>query len=180
LAEAKRVHGTKYDYSEVVYSDAKTSVVIICPIHGAFRQAPFKHLRTGGCRKCVFEDFKGRYTQKYFEDFPEKKRLPATLYYVRFGRGKTSFYKVGITSTAVSQRFQLVKKADLNLTVLAEHKTTLNTAFRLEQEIQQQFGDASRYRPKIDEKLLRNVRLGPTECFLKPLPRTAVVKYFGS
>lgn len=36
IAEAKQVHGDKYDYSKVVYIDANTKVSIICPIHGGF------------------------------------------------------------------------------------------------------------------------------------------------
>ena len=40
IAEAKNVHGDKYDYSKVVYIDANTKVTIICPIHGMFFQKP--------------------------------------------------------------------------------------------------------------------------------------------
>ena len=36
IAEAKQVHGDKYDYSKVVYIDANTKVSIICPVHGVF------------------------------------------------------------------------------------------------------------------------------------------------
>lgn len=46
-------HGNKYDYSEVVYKNSKTKIIIICPIHGKFTQNPSKHLSGQGCPKCA-------------------------------------------------------------------------------------------------------------------------------
>ena len=46
------VHGNKYNYSLVVYSDCKTHVDIICPEHGIFRQRPEQHYRGQGCPIC--------------------------------------------------------------------------------------------------------------------------------
>lgn len=40
-----------YDYSKVVYIDAKTEVIIGCPIHGDFTQTPDQHRRSG-CPAC--------------------------------------------------------------------------------------------------------------------------------
>ena len=53
IESAKMVHGDKYDYSETVYLTAKNKVKIICPIHGAFYQSPWKHISGSGCPKCV-------------------------------------------------------------------------------------------------------------------------------
>jgi conserved hypothetical protein len=52
IAKAKLVHGDKYDYSKVDYSNAHTKVCIICPNHGEFWQTPNNHLRGHGCPKC--------------------------------------------------------------------------------------------------------------------------------
>jgi len=52
LAKAKQVHGDKYDYSKVQYTNNKTKVEIVCPIHGSFWQAPFNHLQGYGCPEC--------------------------------------------------------------------------------------------------------------------------------
>lgn len=49
---AREVHGDKYDYSKVVYTNTTTKVCIICPIHGEFWQTPKAHLRGQGCPKC--------------------------------------------------------------------------------------------------------------------------------
>lgn len=52
IAEAKAVHGDKYDYSRVEYVDTHTKVCIVCPKHGAFLQMPYSHLSGVGCPKC--------------------------------------------------------------------------------------------------------------------------------
>lgn len=50
--EAQKVHGSKYDYSKVVYKNERTKVKIICPVHGEFFQTPMKHLMGQGCPVC--------------------------------------------------------------------------------------------------------------------------------
>ena len=52
LDRATKKHGSKYDYSKVVYTTAKSKVVIVCPIHGDFEQTPDTHTRGSGCSKC--------------------------------------------------------------------------------------------------------------------------------
>lgn len=51
--KAALVHGDKYDYSLVEYTDAHTPVVIICSIHGQFLQRPCAHTTSKqGCPQC--------------------------------------------------------------------------------------------------------------------------------
>lgn len=52
IAEAKAVHGDKYDYSKVEYKTSRDKVCIICPVHGEFWQTAFRHLRGEGCPSC--------------------------------------------------------------------------------------------------------------------------------
>jgi hypothetical protein len=53
IADAREKHGDTYDYSQVKYSNNKTKVQIICPIHGIFLQRPNDHLSSGqGCPDC--------------------------------------------------------------------------------------------------------------------------------
>jgi hypothetical protein len=53
ISSAKKIHGEKYIYDEVVYKNYKTKVKIICKKHGPFEQSPINHI-TGscGCPKC--------------------------------------------------------------------------------------------------------------------------------
>ena len=55
IAEAKKNHGDKYDYSQVNYVNSKTKVIIICSKHGEFNQLPSSHLMGAGCKKCATE-----------------------------------------------------------------------------------------------------------------------------
>jgi hypothetical protein len=53
IEKAKEIHGDKYDYSKVEYKNCKTKVLIICKIHGEFKQIPISHTSNGsGCLKC--------------------------------------------------------------------------------------------------------------------------------
>lgn len=52
VAEAKSIHGDKYDYSKVSYINNSTKVCIVCPKHGEFMQYPKDHINGNGCRKC--------------------------------------------------------------------------------------------------------------------------------
>lgn len=52
ISRAMSVHGSRYDYSLVDYSLARSPVVIVCPDHGPFEQTPSHHLRGSECPKC--------------------------------------------------------------------------------------------------------------------------------
>ena len=57
IAQAKIVHGEKYDYSLVEYINTDTKIKIICPYHGVFEQMPWGHLKYG-CRYCGYDSRK--------------------------------------------------------------------------------------------------------------------------
>jgi len=52
IEKARSVHGDKYDYSKVEYTNNRNKVTIICPIHGEFLQTPYSHLKGCGCFPC--------------------------------------------------------------------------------------------------------------------------------
>jgi hypothetical protein len=52
ISKAKMIHGDRYGYSLVEYTNTKTHVSIDCPIHGIFRQSPDGHLSGQGCPDC--------------------------------------------------------------------------------------------------------------------------------
>lgn len=53
IAEARAIHGDKYDYSKVNYQGSHVKVCIICPEHGEFWQTPHDHLsQKSGCPSC--------------------------------------------------------------------------------------------------------------------------------
>jgi len=58
INEARYVHGSTYDYSEIIYKNNKTPIVIICRQHGRFHQSPCVHLRGSGCPRCSHKQSK--------------------------------------------------------------------------------------------------------------------------
>jgi hypothetical protein len=52
IDNAIKLHGSKYDYSNVKYINAFKRITIICPLHGIFFQSPKNHLCGRGCPVC--------------------------------------------------------------------------------------------------------------------------------
>ena len=63
--DARRVHGSKYDYSAATYTNAHTKMSIKCNKCGSlFAQNPSNHLSGKGCAKCGVDSI--RLTTKEF------------------------------------------------------------------------------------------------------------------
>ena len=73
IKRAKEIHGDKYDYSLVDYTNAKTKIEIICPVHGKFTQIPYNHLSGKGCKECGCVE-NGKNRSITLEKFLEKAR----------------------------------------------------------------------------------------------------------
>jgi len=52
ITKANVIHQNKFDYSLAEYTGNKNKIIIICPIHGEFKQRPNGHLNGWGCKKC--------------------------------------------------------------------------------------------------------------------------------
>jgi very-short-patch-repair endonuclease len=69
IQKGKKIHGDKYDYSNVIYKGTTKKLCIICPEHGEFYQTPNSHLKGSGCPKCAgnvkweYNDFLDRVTK---------------------------------------------------------------------------------------------------------------------
>ena len=67
VAEAQKVHGDRYDYSEVEYVNTHVPVKIRCQQCGAFfLQEPSSHLTGRGCPKCNKKQTHKRVNQDMF------------------------------------------------------------------------------------------------------------------
>ncbi len=82
IRRARLIHGNKFDYSKVEYKGYNIKVIIICPVHGEFLQAPYKHLEGRGCWQCksskgelaiknILDKYKIKYIKEY--KFPNYK-----------------------------------------------------------------------------------------------------------
>lgn len=59
INNSKLIHNNIFDYSKVNYENTRKQVIIICKIHGEFKQTPNDHLSGYGCTKCG----KGNYSK---------------------------------------------------------------------------------------------------------------------
>ena len=83
VARARKIHGRRYDYGEVVYKDSKTPVRIRClvVVHGIFPQKPSDHLLGKGCPKCGSFALAQRTLQKRKQQFlKQAKRVHGNKY----------------------------------------------------------------------------------------------------
>lgn len=77
IKKARLIHGDRYDYSSVVYTNKMAHIAINCLVHGIFEQTPNGHLDRHGCPKCGADasrdSAKGRALST--EEFVRKARL---------------------------------------------------------------------------------------------------------
>lgn len=71
IKKSKLIHGEKYDYSKLNYTQIKSKEIIICPIHGEFKQILDNHLHGMGCKMCGRQTTKEKQqltTEKFIEN----------------------------------------------------------------------------------------------------------------
>lgn len=55
IAQARKIHGDTYDYSETTYVVRSEKLDVMCRIHGKFSTWPGSHLQGAGCRECFLD-----------------------------------------------------------------------------------------------------------------------------
>lgn len=66
VEDARKVHGDKYCYDHVIYTNNSTKVTILCPEHGPFSQLPVRHTSgKTGCPRCAVEKRKQTNIERY-------------------------------------------------------------------------------------------------------------------
>lgn len=55
ITKAKLIHGDKYSYDKVIYTDSYTPAIVSCSIHGDFLTTPNAHLQGNNCIKCKYD-----------------------------------------------------------------------------------------------------------------------------
>ena len=96
IAEARKVHGYKYDYSKVEYKNSYSKVTIICPDHGSFEQSPPNHTRDRGCSACGREANKKATTKTTEQFIAEARKVHGYKYDYSKVEYKNSYSKVTI------------------------------------------------------------------------------------
>lgn len=157
IAEAKAIHGDKYDYSRVEYNGTHAKVCIICPTHGEFFQKPNNHISNEqGCIHCSRAAHPGRYMEHRF-DTDESKSQPGVFYVLAFSNETECFIKIGITAVSTKER-HAGKTKGYRMEILHNIPTTLYNALVLENQLKASL-QPFKYEPK-------HLHEGHTECFM--------------
>jgi hypothetical protein len=82
VAEAKAIHGEKFDYSKVAYVGSQKEVIIKCNDCGTeFQQIPNNHVRGVGCKACSLKESGAKRLNAKAEKFVERvKAVHADAY----------------------------------------------------------------------------------------------------
>jgi hypothetical protein len=69
IQRGREIFGDLYDYSKTFYINYRSEIIIICKIHGEFKQLAGLHLKGHGCRDC------GGTKKSNKEDFTRKAKI---------------------------------------------------------------------------------------------------------
>ena len=160
IKRAILVHGDKYDYSLVNYLNCEEKVEIICRKHGAFWQAPKKHLKGQSCIECVKENPTFMFGRSSYVRYCKRSHNGVSrLYVLKCESEDELFYKIGITCQAVKDRFSGHMAMPYKFEILAEISGEAGFIYDLETQVHRIL-KVYCYQPK-------RIFGGHTECFSK-------------
>ena len=126
LEKSREKFGDKFIYLEDTYIRGSSKMRAICKIHGEISIIPNNHFnQMYGCKKCAIEN------SPSYKPYLDK---PTTLYYIKILKEDKEYYKLGITTTKISQRFKSANVDNFTYQIIAT-KTfpTGSSAYYLEQ-----------------------------------------------
>ena len=131
--KAKLIHGEKYNYSLVDYQTSKDKVTIICnTCNSKFSQYASNHLAGNGCPSCKTQN--SGWTKSKFKGACEKNGGNGLLYLLKINDKGEFFYKIGITSRKLKERF---KKSAIpySYEVIATHEDSADFIWDMERKL---------------------------------------------
>jgi len=72
INRSNHIHNNKYDYSESNYGGCNNKIMIICPIHGKFKQIANEHMKGHGCPQCGKEKSERGHEKARSDEFIKK------------------------------------------------------------------------------------------------------------
>lgn len=163
----RKIHGDRFEYSDLRIIDDKPRVLVECKIHGKFIQDTSTHMSGLGCPQCSYQKhsddnigwgltdwIRASNKSKHFDSFK--------MYVIKCTDIKTNetFYKVGRTFYTVKKRFYSVSNMPYEYEILdVVGSTNPEFIFKLENEIKRNMKEYK----YIPEKEFN----GRKECFNK-------------
>ncbi len=164
IAQARAIHGERYDFGLVSYQQSGELVTIVCPQHGPFEQTPYRLLRGHGCSKCTNETRRPCWSARAWAS--RQKGRVAQLYVVKMSHDGEAFYKAGITLQGVDERFKSGCPYSVEPLAVFGSENAISV-FQAEAIIKKRL-KALRYRPKTRF-------CGHTECYTDAGPILALL-----
>jgi hypothetical protein len=148
IKKAQEIHNDTYTYLNTCYgNNNNTKVIITCKIHGDFEQTPRLHLSGKGCQSCALTN--KSYTQEGFKKLCIKNNNGSgILYIIRCFNENESFYKVGITSRSIKERYKNKTLMPYNYKIIQETSDLAANIFIFELELKKKLSNY-KYKPLI-------------------------------
>lgn len=97
VAEARKVHGDRYDYSTATYVGAREAINIRCRTHGVFSQAAGAHLAGANCSVCAKSDAPRQAARDRFAAYKESLTARGLPYTYEFSETNNLHSRVLVT-----------------------------------------------------------------------------------
>lgn len=148
IEKAVIIHKNKYDYSSTLYNHSKEKLKIICKDHGTFEQIANSHLQGSGCPRCAIEYRMSldNYSTYLKESFIKTPKENAIFYILECWNETEKFYKIGITTRSVKERYQSPRDMPYTYKILKEIINTPSYIWDLENNLKLNL--KSKYKPK--------------------------------
>lgn len=168
--KANKKHNNRYSYENFKYTKAKIKSSITCKVHGDFLCSPDNHLRGKGCPIC--SKSKGRFINTTSFETSCNKNLngEGILYFLKVTDKRTQFqfYKIGITSKSVKERYPKYQYKDYNYEIIHSVKKDARKIFKEEQKIHSKY---FKYKATVNTDFS-----GYSECYTMNLPIEDIIK----
>lgn len=160
LSNANNKHSFSYDYKLIPLGvRARDKVDIICKVHGVFKQNFGNHLHGQGCPTCRL--FVWGWSLEKFSGKCQHNLKDAIFYIIKCSDNNENFYKLGITSKTIKERYRSKKLMPYSFEVIQEINDTPENIWYFEQMLKE-------YIKKSNLHYIPNKKFGGslTECFL--------------
>ena len=133
-SESNLKHSNFYTYVEDSYTKLKNKVDIICPVegHGLFSQRAAHHRDGSICPKCYKEQTGWWDKDKFLNHCNNKGITESTFYILRCFNENEEFYKLGITSRTLRERYNGDYHMPYNYEIIQEIKSLNEIVHNLE------------------------------------------------
>lgn len=158
-SKAREVHGNKYLYHDNGYISMTQKIKIECKTHGLFYQTGTIHLRGSGCQECSREVGLSWSKSSYVKLCNNKYSGQASMYLIKCYGNNEEFYKVGITTKGIKDRFRNKRDLPYDYNILHLISGSAEAIWTLEKRIHSSLREY-KYKPCIGFG-------GETECFSK-------------